>query len=89
MAAPTKAERLHMQTVAGLGCIICAGPCHVHHALTGGGGRKNHMKVLPLCHYHHQGPEGIHTLSRRIWEAKYGTEEELLEEVDHILRGMV
>ncbi len=84
---PTAAEKRHMSRVASLGCIACRNqgdgetPASVHHALTGGGGRRNHMKVLPLCHYHHQGEGGIHTLSRNRWQEIHGTEEELLEQV--------
>lgn len=63
------------------GCVICRAPAAIHHCFTGAGGRKDHDKVLPLCHYHHQGDQGIHTLSRRIWEEKYSTETELLEKV--------
>ena len=35
---------------------------------------------IPLCHHHHQGGEGIHTLGTKIWEEKYGTQEDLLNE---------
>lgn len=80
---PTVADRKYWHQIKEFGCIIkgCDNPPHIHHALTGAGGRKNHRKVLPLCHYHHQGDEGLHTLSRRVWEEKYGTEEELLEQL--------
>lgn len=75
---PTKAERAMWDRLASMGCIICASPASIHHAETGMGGRKDHKKVIPLCHYHHQGDEGIHTLSRRVWQQKYGTEQELM-----------
>lgn len=89
----TKAEKEHMSRVADLGCIIhnCGGPATIHHCGTGAGGRRDHMKVLPLCHYHHQGDEGIDAKhngspqSKRAWQRKYGTEEELLAEVDRLL----
>lgn len=80
-----KAEREHMAKVADLGCILCGGIASIHHAETGAGGRRNHMKVIPLCHAHHQGNEGIHTLGRKKWQAKYGTENELLQKVDEML----
>lgn len=81
---PTTPEQdAYHDMVRELGCIvhICGGPASIHHAETGGGGRKDHWKVLPLCHYHHQGDQGLHTLSRRVWEPKYGTEQELLQRV--------
>lgn len=74
-----KHKRLHARLRA-LGCIIdaCQRPAAIHHCLTGAGGRKDHMKVLALCHHHHQGEQGIHTLSRRVWEPIYGTETDLM-----------
>jgi hypothetical protein len=82
---PTKAEQEHMDAVRALGCIICYGPASIHHCDTGQGGRKDHMKALPLCHWHHQGEEGIHTLGRKRWSARFGTEQELMIKV----RGML
>jgi hypothetical protein len=81
----TKSERDHMSKVAELGCIICGGIAAIHHALTGRGGRKDHMKVLPLCYAHHQGWAGIHTLGRKTWQAKFGSEQELLDKVEALL----
>jgi len=68
-------EKEYHAKVRDLGCIICQSPCSVHHCKTGAGGRKNHMLVIGLCHYHHQGDEGIHTLGRKAWQAKYETED--------------
>ena len=80
--------KAHMAKVARLSCIVCgARPVHVHHAKTGGGGRKNDMLVLPLCHRHHTGKDGIHTVSRPIWQLSYGTETELLEKVEEKLHA--
>ena len=39
------------------------------------------MKVIGLCHPHHRGKQGIHTLSRRMWEPIYGSEAEHLDRV--------
>lgn len=77
-----------MSAVAQLGCLICRGPATIHHTGTGAGGRKDHMKVLPLCHYHHQGDEGVDAKhngspqSKRAWQERYGTEADLLKQVD-------
>lgn len=76
-----KKEREFQAKVRELGCIICRSPAALHHALTGAGGRKDERYVLPLCHFHHQGEQSIHTLSRRVWQEIYGTERELLEQV--------
>ncbi len=84
----TKAEKEHMAKVAGLGCCICgAVMVHVHHAGTGMGGRRDHMKVLPLCYNHHQGKQGIHTLGRKVWGEKFGTEEYHLQQVEREIYG--
>lgn len=82
----TKAEREHMAKVKLQPCIICGcGPVDVHHAGTGMGGRKNHMKVLPLCQFHHTGVKGIHKIGRRNWQELYGTETELLAKLGGML----
>ena len=81
---PTVAERKHWEAVRALGCMArgCGKSTpEIHHTGTGGGGRKDHMKVIGLCHHHHRGEQGIHTLSRRVWESIYGTEKEHLERI--------
>lgn len=90
MTKPTLEEKRYHAKVRELGCIVhlCGAPAAVHHAETGAGGRKDHMKVLPLCYHHHQGDQGIHTLGRRRWQAIYGTEQELMAKVAEEL-GMV
>lgn len=85
--APTAAQRSAWSYIVELGCIVqgCDNPPAIHHCHTGAGGRKNHDKVIPLCHYHHQGERGIHTLGRRVWARHYGTEEQLMRRVDELL----
>ena len=75
----TKAEREHMNAVAELGCAICKRPAQVHH-VANQGVRASHYETIPICGYHHtDGPHGeaIHQ-GRRTWEARFGTERELL-----------
>ena len=43
------------------------------------GRRSSHADVLPLCHHHHQGKEGVHHIGKNTWEDKYGTQRELQE----------
>ena len=82
----TKAERLHMDKVAQLGCYVCKGPATLHHIRNNGKGnvgmgrRSSHFEVIPLCYEHHQGNTGIH-LDKKNFEKKYGTEKEILEDV--------
>ncbi len=78
-SSPRKSDQIYWQKLRDLGCIICGSPPAIHHCGTGMGGRKDHKFILPLCYEHHQGSQGIHTLSRRVWQEKYGTEEELVK----------
>jgi len=87
----TKAEKLHLSRVAGMGCIVCKNlklgetPAEIHHIRTGQGAgqRADNFKVIPLCLIHHrQGGHGvaIHA-GRQSWENNFGTETELLVQV--------
>ncbi len=90
---PTKAEQEHMNNVAELNCIACRQlghydtPAEIHHLRTGMGmgQRNNHFMVIPLCPTHHRtGPDAFHQ-SKKNFEARFGTELELLEEVKRLL----
>jgi len=88
MKRPTKAQRERWSRIAELGCMVCgAWQVQIHHCFTGGGGRKDHDKVAPLCHEHHIGREGIdgRVMSKKAWQAKYMTEDEMIERVKHLL----
>lgn len=84
---PTKEEREYWAKLADLGCIVngCRRRASIHHCGTGAGGRKNHSKVIPLCHKHHQGDEGIHTIGRKLWQIIYGTEEYLMNKAREMI----
>jgi hypothetical protein len=70
-----------------LGCILrylpiitpCRGRTTMNHIETGAGGRKVHSRQIPLCEGHHLGPEGIdgRKMSKKVWQQKYHTEQEL------------
>lgn len=90
-----KAERKHMGAVAALGCIVCKNngfedsPAQVHHLRhqIGAGARSSHFRTIPLCPHHHlDGPygEAFHK-GKQAWEAKFGTELELLAQVNDLL----
>jgi hypothetical protein len=83
----TAAERSHLNKLASLGCIICLGPATIHHIRhnTGLGLKSSHFDAIPLCHNHHQGREGFHTLGKRAWEKKYGAQTDLLLRVKKLL----
>jgi hypothetical protein len=84
----TNAERAHLDKVARLGCVVCRNqglgetPACLHHIREGQGGamRASHYEVIPLCPHHHQHGghgEAIHA-GQETWEARFGTESELL-----------
>lgn len=84
------AERAHWGEIIALGCIVgpgthCQGKLCVHHCDTGAGGRKDHTKVICLCWGHHQGPHGIHTIGRKLWQQKHGTEIGLMVKTQDLL----
>jgi len=83
--APTKEQKAKWEKMRALGCVLCGATASIHHCGTGMGGRKDHDKVAPLCHEHHQGKQGIHTLGRKRWQQIYGTEQELMAKVDRLL----
>ena len=88
---PTKAEKKHMDKVAGMGCCVCVNlglgetPAEIHHIGNGTMGKRagNH-EVIPLCHIHHRtGGYGVAVHSGRVqWESNFGLESELLEQVN-------
>lgn len=79
---PTEAQRERWERIRSLGCIVCGVMAEIHHCFTGAGGRKNHDKVIPLCHYHHRGGAGIHSIGRKTWQELFGKEQELIEVVE-------
>ena len=72
----TKAEKRHLDRVAGLGCYLCQHigygptPAQVHHLREGVGmaQRNSNYLVVPLCDRHHanSSPDGIHG-GRKAW----------------------
>lgn len=86
-----KLERRYWEKVRAVGCIVKGyhkGRITIHHTGTGAGGRKDHMKVLPLCEHHHTGDGGINgsKISRREWEDTHGSEIVLLKRLERILK---
>ncbi len=90
---PTADEKRHMARVRSLGCIACMNmgietpeqfTC-IHH-VEGRTKPGAHFKVLPLCDGHHSRYEatGLH-YNLREWENEYGTQEQLLEQIEEML----
>ena len=91
---PTKKELAHMNKVRELGGIVCRNngylfsPAEIHH-IEGKTKEGAHLKVLPLCFAHHrrggkEQPISRHPYKKR-FEKAYGTEAELLKQVEELL----
>ena len=84
-----------MDEGAALGCIVCynlgfrgagATPAAIHHLRDVGMGQRS-KRYIGLCGLHHQyGPDAYH-VSRSRFEARFGTEEELWQQVQGLLGG--
>lgn len=88
-----KAEKAHKNKIAQLGCMACMrihgahdpGPVELHHLRTGGWGKGDYLTLIPLCHRHHRGADGIHTLGTKAWDKHYSetqgfTQRDLLDD---------
>ena len=85
----TRAEKQHKAALADMPCAIClrihgaheGGNVTLHHLRSGGWGKGDYNTLIPLCHNHHQGAEGIHTLGTKAWERQFGvTQQDLLNQ---------
>lgn len=93
----TKAEQRWMDAITQLGCIVCRQqgrgyvPGAVHHVLSGGR-RVDHLHTICLCDPgHHKGApwdsgEVSRHPSKARFEARYGTEQSLLEITRELVR---
>lgn len=72
----TKSEKEHKKKLSQMGCVLCikiygdhdSGEVQLHHLRSSGWGKGGYETLIPLCHNHHQGDEGIHTLGTKAWE---------------------
>jgi len=95
----TAEEKALWDRMAALGCVACRKEGHINtwvsiHHIDGRTKPGCHKKVLPLCAAHHQHDDldpmkrvGVHPYKAR-FENKYGTQEELLNEVMELLEGI-
>lgn len=94
-AGPDKDEA-HKARVRSLGCIVCVilhlgrTPAQFHHVRTKKDMRRDNYRGIPLCGYHHlDGPPGhaVHN-GKKSFEAKFGTQEELLIKTEELLASL-
>jgi hypothetical protein len=88
----TKNEKIALNKIARLGCILCATELGVEgseaelHHVRRYGAKRTTSPILPLCREHHRGNTGVHGLGTKGFENKWGvTYEELLERVNQKL----
>lgn len=85
----TKAERSHLDRVAGLPCACCGdSPVQVHHIREGQGmaQRASDFLTIPLCPSCHTGPHGVHG-DRNMMRVFKLTELEMLADTIRRLNG--
>jgi hypothetical protein len=89
----TKNEKIALNKIAELGCIICSevlgiesrSPAELHHVRRFGAVRAT-SPILPLCPEHHRGNSGLHGMGVKRFEREYKIScEELLERVSQKL----
>lgn len=94
---PTAPQKERREIIRTFGCILrhlgvphaCSGTVTIHHCGTGGGGRKDEDKIVPICEGAHTGYFGIDgrgEYSKRTWQENHVTEEVMLAAVDKLLR---
>ena len=90
----TKDEKKHLDSVAQLGCIVCArlgygkSPAEIHHPRTkarGIGLKASHYDAIPLCPEHHRGQSGVHGMGTKGFAKHYGFDESDLLEATKLL----
>ncbi len=67
----------YLARVRALPCVVCevmgvkqTTPTAAHHVESVRDGVSDYA-VAALCFFHHQGPDGVHGLSRRVFEMRY------------------
>lgn len=84
----TKAEKERLDRLHRMPCIVCGYfPVAVHHCVNQEHRKRDHMRTLPMCEFHHVGAFSIHK-NRKSFRARYGHEEELLAKVNNLLAEM-
>lgn len=94
----SKQRQQRFAALEAMGCIVCRNeygtytPAEIHHLRghqwSGMGRRANDEHTIPLCPEHHRtGGYGVaYHAGAQEWERLYGTQGELLEQVNELLR---
>ena len=87
-----KTEKVYLQKVANLGCIVCKKlgyedtPAEIHH-IKRFGAKRDHLHVIPLCPHHHRTSKESYHLNPLWFTEQFGTQQELLEETMRLVNG--
>lgn len=86
-------DKKRLEMAGSYSCMICGKESNVHHlAGIGAGLKASDLLVFPICHYHHQGKDGIHNGIEE-WEKKYKPQLQFIYEInerifkDNVLKG--
>lgn len=78
-------DKAHLNWVASNPCCVCGSfIVQVHHIRHFGEARDD-KRTIPLCWNHHLGPDGFHTLGKKVWPEKYGYELDMLKKLNETL----
>lgn len=85
-------SKKHVQAIKELPCCICGDEATAHHIIGVGdgamGSKAPDSHCIPLCHDHHTGRDGIHTVGVMQWESVYRTQWEYLARTLAYLKEM-
>jgi hypothetical protein len=61
-------------------CMACSKPVeHYHHVKEYSSDKKNHMRLIPLCNFHHLGGELSPHGTAKLWRSTYSMEFQIAE----------
>lgn len=71
-------RRDYLERVRSVGCVVCRfmgtpqkGPTYAHHVESVRDDLSDYATAA-LCYLHHQGGQGVHTLSRKVFAMRFG-----------------
>lgn len=71
-------SKKHIERIKQMPCCICGQEATAHHRIGSGDGvmgdKQPDSHCIPLCHNHHTGRDGIHTVGVMAWEDQFGSQ---------------
>jgi hypothetical protein len=75
-------DKGRLEMVGSYSCMICGKEANVHHLAGIGAGKKaSDLLTFPICHFHHQGGDGVHNGIEE-WEKKYKPQLQFIYEIN-------